>query len=148
MAKSSTECLVCKIIKKEPLGEDPPIPLIFEDSDTIAFPMWYPLSKGHVIVCPKKHFSDIFDADSGSLSKTLETTQKVALKMKFALGVSAVNLINNSGKIAGQDVFHFHIHIIPRRKGDKLNLKKWWMERAYGLSAKQLDAIAEKLRQS
>jgi diadenosine tetraphosphate (Ap4A) HIT family hydrolase len=148
MSKSSTECLVCKIINKEPLGKEPPVPLIYEDSDTIAFPMWYPLTKGHVLVCPKKHFSDVFDADSNSLSETLRTTQKVALKLKSTLGVSAVNLINNSGKIAGQDVFHFHMHIIPRRKGDKLNLRGWWLQRAHSISTRQLSAIADQLKLS
>lgn len=139
--KNIEGCLVCRIISREE-----PVPLIYEDADTIVFPMWYPLTKGHTMVCPKNHYSDIFDADAESLSKVLATTQKIVHRMRAVLGVNSVNLINNSGKFAGQDVFHFHIHIIPRRKGDKLNLKRWWLDKARNASKTEVDTLAERLR--
>ena len=83
----------------------------------------FPLTVGHAIVAPKKHFEDIFDADPDGLGKLITVVQVVSQRMRSALGIRGVNLINNSGQIAGQDVFHFHMHIVPRRERDQLNLR-------------------------
>ncbi len=139
--EDTNDCLVCRIVRKEE-----PVRLIYEDADVVVFPMMFPLTEGHTMVAPKKHFSDIFEADAQSLAKVMTTAQAVARKMKSALGVNAVNLINNSGALAGQDVFHFHVHVIPRRRGDRLNLKEWWLGKARVAKVKELDSLAAKLR--
>jgi len=134
-------CLICRIIRKEEQ-----VNLIYEDADTVAFPFMYPLTEGHTIIAPKKHFADIFDAEPKSLAKMMEVVQAVSQKMRLGLGINAVNLINNSGEVAGQDVFHFHMHIIPRREGDQLNLKEWWLSKATAAGEKELNDLVVKLR--
>ena len=134
-------CLICRIIRKKER-----VDLIYEDATTVAFTFMFPLTEGHTIVAPKKHFADIFEADRKSLAKMTEVVQAVSQKMRAALGINAVNLINNSGQIAGQDVFHFHMHIIPRRQRDQLNLKEWWLCKARAAGEKELSNLAAKLR--
>jgi len=134
------DCLVCRIIRKEE-----PVGLIYEDADTVVFPFMFPLTEGHVIVAPKQHFADIFEADPESLAKMMAVVRAVSRKMRLALGINAANLINNSGQTAGQDVFHFHMHVIPRRPADQLNLKEWWLSKARAADRKQLDDLRAKL---
>jgi histidine triad (HIT) family protein len=134
-------CLVCRVIRRVE-----PVTLIYEDNDTVAFLFQFPLTEGHTIVCPKKHFADIFDAESRSLAKVMVVVQAVSRKMLNELGIEGVNLVNNSGQAAGQDVFHFHMHIIPRREGDQLNLKEWWLSKARPASEGELSSLATKLK--
>ena len=134
------DCLVCRIIRKEER-----VNLIYEDADTVVFPFMFPLTEGHLIVAPKQHFADIFEADPESLAKMMTVVQTVSQRMRLALGINAVNLINNSGQAAGQDVFHFHMHIVPRRPGDQLNLKEWWLSKARAADGKELNDLTAKL---
>lgn len=136
-----SNCLVCQIVRREE-----PANLIYEDSDSSAFLHRFPLTIGHTIVAPKKHFADIFEADPESLSRLMLVVKVVSNRMKAALGIDAVNLINNSGEPAGQDVFHFHIHIIPRTRGDRLDLKEWWLSRAREAEKVELEKLESKLR--
>jgi histidine triad (HIT) family protein len=119
--------------------------MIYEDADTVVFPFMFPLTEGHLIVAPKQHFADIFEADPESLAKMMTVVQTVSQRMRLVLGINAVNLINNSGQAAGQDVFHFHMHIVPRRPGDQLNLKEWWLSKARAADEKELNDLAAKL---
>ncbi|EQD39114.1 histidine triad (HIT) protein [mine drainage metagenome] len=76
------------------------------------------VSEGHVLVIPKEHSSDIFDIAPELLRKSTQVAQEVAQKMKAEQGINSVNLLNCSGKESGQSVYHFHLHMIPRREGD------------------------------
>jgi histidine triad (HIT) family protein len=98
-----------KIIEREI-----PADIVYEDEYTIAFLDIRPINKGHTLVVPKKKFENIFDADPKSLDYMIEAAQKVAQALLKTAGVAGVNIIMNNGDVAGQDVFHAHMHVVPR----------------------------------
>jgi len=134
-------CIFCKIAK----GEIPSAK-IYEDEKVFAFLELNPLAEGHTLLIPKKHFQDIFDIDQGDLESLAAAAKKIALKLKEAFGAEGVNLVQRSGKAAEQGVFHFHLHIIPRKNGDGIEMDKWWFEKAEPVSPERLQAAAEKIR--
>ena len=111
------ECIFCKIVA----GEIPCVK-IYEDDDVLAFWDVFPLTRGHALVIPKKHFADIFDIDEVVLGKVSVVAKKISGKLKKSLGADGIRLSQSNGKHAGQAVFHFHLHIIPRYENDGLGL--------------------------
>lgn len=111
------DCIFCKIIK----GEIPSAK-VFEDENFLAILDINPVSKGHVLILPKKHCENLFDMDDELLSKTLKVLKHIGNAMKKALGVEGINLIQNNGKDAGQIIFHSHFHLIPRKAGDGIKI--------------------------
>ena len=110
------ECIFCKIIKKEI-----PSTKVYEDENTFAFLDINPVSEGHTLVIPKKHFESIFDIEKEELKQLIKAAQHVA-QMRKKQGADGVNIIQNNGKTAGQLVDHIHFHVVPRKKGDGLHL--------------------------
>lgn len=106
-------CVFCKIINKE-------IPsfIVYENDDVICFLDINASSKGHTLVVPKKHYTNIFDIDSNTACKIMEAIKNVTTILKEKLNVTDVNIINNSGLKAGQTVMHIHFHVIPRYDND------------------------------
>ncbi|MDD4531476.1 MAG: HIT family protein [Candidatus Pacebacteria bacterium] len=113
------DCIFCKIIK----GEIPAYK-IYEDDLVLAFLDIHPVAKGHTLIIPKVHARDIFEIDGKTLERIASVSKKVSLKMKENLGVEAVNLYHASGNEAEQTVFHFHLHVIPRKAGDSINFTR------------------------
>ena len=109
------DCIFCKIIK----GEIPSYK-VYEDDFVYAFLDANPLVEGHTLVIPKKHQKDIFEVDD--FSKIMSAVKIITQKMRSNLNCQGINVFNSNGAIAGQTVFHFHIHLIPRKEGDGLNL--------------------------
>ena len=107
------DCIFCKIIA----GDIPSIK-VFEDGNTLAFMDINPLSEGHLLVVPKKHFTTLFDADDDSLAQTVSVVRKLAVALQKALGIDSLNLLQANGRWAVQSVPHFHFHVIPRREDD------------------------------
>ena len=97
------DCVFCKIINGEI-----PCTKVYEDDETLAFLDIKPLAPGHTLVIPKKHCENIMDCPQDVLAAVMATAQRIAKKY------SAVNVINNSGAAAGQEVFHLHFHVIPK----------------------------------
>ena len=97
------DCIFCKIISGEI-----PCKKVYEDEKTLAFLDIQPKAPGHTVVIPKKHYINILDCPKEVLAAVIYTVQRVAKKY------TAVNVINNSGAKAGQEVFHLHFHVIPR----------------------------------
>ena len=91
-----------------------PADIVYEDEYTLAFLDINPAKKGHTLVIPKIEFENIFDADPEYLGHMMRTAQKVAHALKKAVGAKGVNIAMNNGAEASQDVFHAHIHVIPR----------------------------------
>ncbi len=110
-------CLFCKIINGEI-----PCYKVYEDSDFLAFLDISQATVGHTLVIPKKHVANIFELDSETASKMLVVIKNIANKLKEKLNLSAVNILNNSGSLAGQTVHHLHFHIIPRYENDNIHL--------------------------
>lgn len=111
-------CIFCKII-----SGDIPSAAIYEDDEFKAILDRFPSNPGHVLILPKKHYSDIFEIDEETAGRLFKLAVKVAKNMKEALGLEAMNLVQNNGSMAGQTVHHFHLHLIPRYKDDKVQVK-------------------------
>ncbi len=103
------ECIFCRIVEREA-----PAYIVYEDEDVMAFLDIYPVSKGHTLVIPKKHFRAVEDTPDELLSKVWLTASRIARKFRLEHGAPGVNIVTNSGETAGQVVFHFHVHVIPR----------------------------------
>lgn len=106
-------CIFCKIINKQIQSN-----IVYEDNEIIAFLDITQVTNGHTLVVPKKHFDSIFDCDEETLSKINIVIKKISQKMNKNLNVSNINILNNSGDLAGQTVKHLHFHIIPRYNSD------------------------------
>jgi len=111
---SMDNCLFCKIIKGEI-----PAKIVYEDDFTVAFLDISPCAEGHTVVIPKQHFEKFTDMKEKDAGNLFASVQKVAKAVEKALNIQASNIGLNNGKAAGQEVPHVHIHIIPRKEGDK-----------------------------
>lgn len=114
---SPQECIFCKIVRGEV-----PSKKIYEDEGNIAFLDINPASPGHVLVVPKKHFASMHDIDAPSMQKLSVAVKNVNDMIKEKLNAEATNIMVNNGRLAGQIVDHMHFHIIPRYKGDGIEL--------------------------
>ena len=101
-----------------------------------------PATKGHCLIIPKEHFDNIYDLDGETAGKLFALATCIARAMRDALKCDGLNLVQNNGEIAGQTVFHFHMHLIPRYKGDEVGLT--W--KAGELSDEVRDEILKKVR--
>ena len=115
------DCIFCKIAN----GEIPAATL-YEDEDFRVILDLGPASKGHSLILPKKHAANIYELPDETAGKAMILAKKMAGKLTDALNCDGFNIVQNNGEIAGQTVFHFHMHIIPRYKGDSVSLK--WQE--------------------
>jgi histidine triad (HIT) family protein len=133
-------CIFCKIIA----GEIPSA-AIYEDEDFKVIMDIFPAAKGHVIILPKKHCADLYELDEDVAAKALAVAKKMAKAMKAELNCDGINLLQNNGEAAGQTIFHFHIHLIPRYNGD--SVKMTWTQGKYeeGEAASLAKAIAARL---
>jgi len=110
-------CIFCKIAK----GEIPSVTL-YEDEDFRVILDIAPASKGHALIIPKEHFRDLYELDDELAKKTLVIAKKMVNGMKAVLKCEGFNILQNNEKKAGQTVFHFHMHLIPRYSGDKVKI--------------------------
>jgi len=94
--------------------------VVYEDKSVLAFLDIRPLTAGHTLVIPKNHYADIFDTPPELLSKVHQAAKQVALAVKKVTGSDGVSIIQQNGKAAGQDIFHIHVHVVPRFTGEKL----------------------------
>ena len=81
-----------------------------------------PAAKGHALILPKQHYANLYELDDSVASKVLVLAKKMITKMTDILGCDGYNIVQNNGEAAGQTVFHFHMHLIPRSKGDEVGL--------------------------
>ena len=91
---------------------------IYEDDDFTVILDAAPATKGHALILPKEHYANIYELDDETAGKALKLAKKLAIHMTDKLGCDGFNIIQNNGEAAGQTVFHFHIHLIPRYKDD------------------------------
>lgn len=113
------DCIFCKLANGEL-----PTHTVYEDEDFRVIFDLSPATRGHALVIPKVHYSNIFDLDEQVAAKAFVLAKKIATAMKEALKCDGFNIIQNNGEIAGQTIFHFHLHLIPRYKND--NMPKLW----------------------
>lgn len=106
-------CVFCKIARGEI-----PAKVVYENSKIIAFLDINPRNEGHTLVIPKAHYQSLLDMPEEILSELLIVAKELCEKMKNKLQAKGFNLVINIGKVAGQEVPHFHLHIIPRYPDD------------------------------
>jgi histidine triad (HIT) family protein len=111
------DCIFCKI-----LAGELPARIVDEDERTIAFMDIAPATRGHALVIPRAHATDLLSIDAEDLRAVALAAQRLAARAKERLGADGVNLLNSCGASAWQTVFHFHVHVIPRYEGDPLRL--------------------------
>ena len=110
-------CIFCKIAN----GEIPSTTL-YEDEDFRVILDLGPATRGHALLLPKNHFANLLELDDETAQKAILVAKKMAGKMKDALGADGFNLVQNNGEAAGQTVFHFHMHLIPRYENDNAGI--------------------------
>ena len=116
-AARKDDCLFCKIVA----GEIPSYK-VYEDGDFIAILDRFPRNLGHTLIIPKEHFDDLFDLPGALAERLLPLARELAGKVKEATGCEGLNLVQNNGEASGQEVKHFHLHIIPRFLNDRVSL--------------------------
>ncbi|MFN2566324.1 MAG: HIT family protein [Gemmatimonadaceae bacterium] len=109
----ASHCTFCDLVRGA--GE---VSACYEDADAIAFMDIQPVNPGHVLVVPREHHESLFDVPRELGVHLFDVTMRVAAAVRRVTQCEGLNIVVNSGAAAGQDEFHYHVHIIPRRKGD------------------------------
>ena len=113
-------CIFCKIAN----GEIPSATLYEDDEFRVILDL-NPAAKGHSLILPKEHYANLFEIPEDVLGRAAAVAKKVSGKLFTALHATGLNLVQNNGRSAGQTVFHFHMHMIPRYDDD--NVKVGWV---------------------
>lgn len=111
------ECIFCKIAN----GEIPSRTL-YEDDEFRVIMDLAPATKGHSLILPKNHYSNLYELPDETSGKIMILAKKMATVMTDKLSCEGFNLVQNNGECAGQTVFHFHLHLIPRYSDDNQNI--------------------------
>ena len=111
------DCLFCKIVAGEV-----PATRVREDERTVAFMDINPATRGHMLVIPREHSTNLLEIASEDLAACAATAKELTALVSERLGADGVNVLNSCGRAAWQTVFHFHLHVIPRYAGDPLRL--------------------------
>jgi histidine triad (HIT) family protein len=110
-------CIFCKII-----AGDIPAATVYEDDMFKAIMDISPAAKGHVIILPKKHYANLFELEEETAARVIPVAKKIAAAIMDELSCDGINLLQNNGEAAGQTVFHFHMHLIPRYEKDRVEI--------------------------
>ena len=125
-------CIFCKIA-----NGDIPSNMIYEDEEFKVILDLGPATKGHALILPKNHYHDLYDLPDETAGKVMLLAKKMAMHMTKKLKCDGFNLVQNNGEAAGQTVFHFHLHLIPRYEEDGQTLG--W--KSLELSQEELEKI-------
>lgn len=133
-------CIFCKLA-----NGDIPTATVYEDEYLRAIMDAAPANKGHIIILPKSHAANIYELDDEYVSRAFVLAKKLAVALKKLKGCDGVNILQNNGGAAGQTVFHFHVHVIPRFKNDDCTIV--WKPTSYedGEASEVAKKIAELL---
>jgi len=134
----SENCIFCKIARKEA-----PASIAYEDTDVMAFVDIRPVSEGHTLIIPKKHYVDIYDTPDQLLAALHVIVKKIAVAIKKVTNADGISIVQQNGKAAGQDIFHIHVHVIPRFEGKKIP----HFGELTVVSRETLEKVAQKIRQ-
>ena len=132
-------CIFCKLANK-----DIPTNIIYEDEKFTVIMDADPATNGHALILPKNHAANIYELPDEDAADIFVLAKKLATKMTEVLHCDGFNIVQNNGEVAGQTVFHFHMHLIPRYLNDGNEDKLTWNH--VGLSTDEIAEIAAKLR--
>jgi|SRR5579872_6340947 len=108
-----SNCIFCNIVGGSEWSYS-----VYEDALTKAFLTIHPISEGHTLVIPKKHFETIFDIPQDELAHLVEVAQRLCIHYRQKVGMDSLNLVVSNGEATNQKIMHFHLHIIPRKFDD------------------------------
>ena len=114
---------------------------IYEDEDFNVILDLSPATKGHALILPKEHYKNLYELPEETAGKVFKLAKKLATSMTEKLGADGFNIVQNNNEVAGQTVFHFHMHLIPRYEGDGQHI----LWEPTSPSAEELVAIKEQL---
>lgn len=134
-------CIFCKLANGEI-----PTNAIYEDEDFKVILDMSPASKGHALILPKEHYANIYEIDPEMLGKAAKLAQKIIQHETDVLKCDGYNLLQNNGETAGQTVFHFHMHLIPRYDSAEDAVWNTWRKQEF--SDEQLKEICEQMKLS
>jgi len=138
---SAKDCVFCKIVKGEI-----PASIIFQDEMCLAFMDIYPVTQGHCLLIPKKHFNNLLDVNLDVLSHLAKRLAELTRKVQSSLKPDGILNAAANGPGAGQDIPHLHFHIIPRNRGDEFGFRFPEGYREKMADRAQLDRIAKQIR--
>lgn len=133
-------CIFCKIVNK-----DIPSAIIYEDEIMLAFLDISQTTKGHTLLIPKAHFENIYDINCDINAHIHKNIPKLANAITKAFNASGINIVNNNGKVAGQTVFHYHVHLIPRYENND-DFRIIYTNNMDRYSKEDLDEIASRVK--
>lgn len=134
-----TNCIFCKIASGEI-----PSNTIYEDDEFRVILDLAPASKGHSLILPKEHYADIYEIDAELAGRAMKLAKKLAMHMTKVLNCDGFNLLQNNHEVAGQTVFHFHMHLIPRYQNAKNQDMLMWTKETF--SEEEMREIRDTLR--
>lgn len=135
-----SDCIFCSIIKG-----DIPAAKVFENEYCMAFLDISQVTKGHTLVIPKVHSENIYELDAETAGNYFKAIPEIARAIKTAYNPIGLNLLNNNGEAAGQSVFHYHMHIIPRYgEGDGMGVV--WKSNQSAYTPADLQEIASTIK--
>jgi len=137
MSRVDQNCVFCKIVAKQI-----PASLVYEDPDTLAFMDLGQVNPGHVLVALKAHAENVFALEEPQAAAVFRSAARVARAIRDAFQPAGLSVYQANGKPAGQTVFHFHIHLVPRHDGDGMALS-WPVKNP---PREALEACAAKIR--
>ena len=136
---TDSNCIFCKIANGEI-----PTRTVYEDERFRVILDNAPASEGHAIILPKNHAADVFSLPEEDAAAIFVVAKKVATAMKKVLKCDGINILQNNGEVAGQTVFHLHVHVIPRYKDDTVKIG-WSHEGDHTLSDAMLEELKKEL---
>lgn len=137
MPTKASDCIFCKLVA----GEVPSFKL-YEDDRVFSFMDINPFNDGHCLVISRNHARNLFETEDGDLAACLIAAKRVARAVDKIVAPDGINLLQANGSGAGQSVFHFHIHVFPRRHGDGAMLN--WAQKPGDM--KRIGGLAERIR--
>ncbi|MFX1578114.1 MAG: HIT family protein [Promethearchaeota archaeon] len=140
---SEENCIFCKIVRGEM-----PASIIFEDEQSIAFMDVFPITEGHCLLIPRKHYENMLDVDPEVVAHLAKILADLTRRVKKATGAEGILNTVANGESAGQEVPHLHFHVIPRNKDSQFGFKFPPDYRDSMASREELDQMAEKIREA
>lgn len=120
------DCIFCKLA-----NGDIPTNTLYENDKFRVILDAGPAVKGHALVLPKEHFANIYEIDEETAAEAAAVAKKMAKKISDTLHCDGLNILQNNGEAAGQTVFHYHVHLIPRYQGDEEKIQITWSQNSF-----------------
>jgi histidine triad (HIT) family protein len=131
------DCIFCKIAEKQADAT-----VVYEDAHTLAFLDIHPLNPGHTLVIPKKHYDNMLEMPAAEAGRIFVSVAKVMKGVEAASTADGISIGQSNGKAASQEVFHMHVHIIPRYNHEMMS----GFPNRKSIPRTELDKIGEKIR--